>query len=122
MAAVLRSFDIFCLSSTFEGFPNALGEAMAMALPCVTTDAGDARVLAGEVTDGVTVVPISNPQAMATALLALARLTPEERSQLGASSRQRVVNHYTVDVMRRQFEAVYRSVAQPDSRPVLLST
>ena len=119
---VLRSFDIFCLSSTFEGFPNVLGEAMAMGLPCVTTDAGDARVLAGRPGEGVSVVPVSNPQALANALLALAQLRPEQRAELGAAARERVVNNYTVDVMRRQFEAVYRNAIQPHpptpSRPV----
>jgi glycosyltransferase involved in cell wall biosynthesis len=119
VAAVLSSFDIFCLSSTFEGFPNVLGEAMAMALPCVSTDAGDARVLAG---DTVEIVPISDPQAMANALLALARLTPEQRAQRGAAARARVVNHYTVDVMRQQFEAVYRSVVQARSQPSLITS
>jgi glycosyltransferase involved in cell wall biosynthesis len=119
VAAVLRSFDMFCLSSTFEGFPNVLGEAMAMALPCVSTDAGDARVLVGDVAE---IVPISDPQAMANALLALARLTPEQRAQRGAAARERIVNHYTVDVMRQQFESVYRSVVQARSLPVLTSS
>jgi glycosyltransferase involved in cell wall biosynthesis len=119
IAAVLRSFDMFCLTSTFEGFPNVLGEAMAMALPCVSTDAGDARVLAG---DTVEIVPISDPQAMADALLTLARLTPEQRTQRGAVARARVVNHYTVDVMRQQFHAVYRSVVQPRSQSALITS
>jgi glycosyltransferase involved in cell wall biosynthesis len=119
VAAVLRSFDMFCLSSTFEGFPNALGEAMAMALPCVSTDAGDARVLVG---DAAEIVPISDPQAMANALLALARLTPEQRAQRGAAARARVVKHYTVDVMREQFHAVYRSVVQAPSQPALITS
>jgi glycosyltransferase involved in cell wall biosynthesis len=119
VAAVLRSFDIFCLSSTFEGFPNVLGEAMAMALPCVSTDAGDARVLVG---DTAQIVPISDPQAMADALLALARLTPEQRAQRGAAARERIVNHYTVEVMRQQFGAVYRSVVEPRSQPALITS
>jgi glycosyltransferase involved in cell wall biosynthesis len=119
VAAVLSSFDIFCLSSTFEGFPNVLGEAMAMALPCVSTDAGDARVLVGDTAE---IVSISDPQAMANALLALARLTPEQRAQRGAAARARVVNHYTVDVMRQQFESVYRSVVQARSQPALITS
>ncbi len=122
VAPVLRSFDIFCLSSTFEGFPNVLGEAMAMALPCITTDAGDAGVLAGKAGDGVSVVPVSDPQALADAMLALARLTAAQRAQLGALARERVANHYTVKVMRQRFEAVYRSVAQAETRPVFRTT
>lgn len=114
VAPVLRSFDIFCLSSTFEGFPNVLGEAMAMGLPCVCTDAGDARVLVG---DTACVVPVSNPHALANALLRLARLTPAQRAELGAAARERVVKNYTVDLMRQQFEAVYRSAMQTRPQP-----
>ncbi len=105
VAAVLMSFDIFALSSTIEGFPNVLGEAMAMALPCVTTDAGDARLLAGHV---VAVVPPSDPQGLADQLLRLARLTPAARGALGQASRARIVSCYTIHDMRKQFEAVYR--------------
>lgn len=116
---VMRSFDLFCLSSTFEGFPNVLGEAMALALPCVSTNAGDACVLAGDTAD---IVPISDPPALAKALLAWARLTPTQRAERGAAARQRIADHYTVDVMRRRFEAVYRSVIRSRSQPVLTTS
>lgn len=41
----LSAMDIFCLHSKIEGFPNVLGEAMAMGISCVALDVGDAEVL-----------------------------------------------------------------------------
>ena len=106
-AMCLRAMDIFCLSSRHEGFPNALGEAMAMGLPCVTTDAGDARVLAG---DAATVVPCGDAPALAAAMLAAARLTPSQRQQAGRTARRRIQALFGIEQMREQFESLYLSL------------
>lgn len=70
MLAVYNALDILCLSSTSEGFPNVLGEAMSCGVPCVTTDVGDAAL---EVGDSGIVVPKKNPEALAKAILEMAK-------------------------------------------------
>lgn len=66
---LLTAMDMFLFPSLFEGFPNALLEAQASGLPCVTSDAVTEEVM---VTSGVTVVPLeSSPEAWAQAVLAV---------------------------------------------------
>lgn len=41
----LKAIDIFCLHSKTEGFPNVLGEAMALGVVSVVRDVGDSKYL-----------------------------------------------------------------------------
>lgn len=71
--------NIFCLHSRTEGLPNVVGEAMAMARPCVVTDVGDAAFL---VADTGLVVPKDNAQALAAGLERLLSLPTAELHEL----------------------------------------
>ena len=62
----IRTARLFVLASDYEGMPNALMEAMALGLPCISTDCrpGGARTL---IEDGVNgfIVPVRDSQALA---------------------------------------------------------
>lgn len=60
---------IYVLSSDYEGIPNALSEALASGLPCVSTDVspGGARLLISNKKNGI-IVPCNDPQSMAEAI------------------------------------------------------
>lgn len=103
----LAAMDLFCLPSRTEGFPNAVGEAMAMGLPCVVTDVGDASFLLG---DGGVVVPKGDSQALASGLLRLINMPQQERVNLGAKGKARVEAEFSIARTRERFEAVYRQV------------
>ena len=65
----LEKSSMFVLSSDYEGMPNALMEAMASGLPCVSTDCGGggARFLVRDGENGL-LVPVGDENAMAEAM------------------------------------------------------
>ncbi|MBN1977594.1 MAG: glycosyltransferase family 4 protein [Anaerolineae bacterium] len=84
---LLHSFDLFALSSLWEGLPRVLPQAMAAGLPVVAT-AVDGNAEAVE--DGVNglLTPPGDPAALASALLRLLD-DPALAARLGAAGRER---------------------------------
>ena len=101
---LMNAFDICCLSSLTEGFPNVLGEAMACGVPCVSTDVGDAAWL---ISDTGLITPPHDPVVLAAAMASLLTLKPEERRQLGSRARQRIVDEFSLPVIARRYYDVY---------------
>jgi glycosyltransferase involved in cell wall biosynthesis len=104
LPAVLASLDVFCLSSLHEGLPNVVGEAMAVGVPCVVTDAGDAALLVG---DTGLVVPPADDMALAAALQAVIQMSREERRERGRRARDRIVRCFSMEAIRTRFEHLY---------------
>ncbi len=101
---ILQAFDVFCLSSVSEAFPNVLGEAMGCGLPCVATDVGDCREIVG---DSGIVVPPSSPSALADGLLGLLSFSAKERARRGLAARQRIEQHFQIDAIVEKYRECY---------------
>ncbi len=107
--ALLRTMDALVLPSQFEGFPNAVLEAMASRLPVIATAVGEAPQLVG---DGVTgfLVPPGNASALARAIERLHGLGSEGRSAMGQAGRSCAESRYRLDDVAARYLALYDSL------------
>lgn len=106
---LMSAMDVFCSSSSWgEAFPNVLGEAMAMGVPCVATDVGDSREIVGST--GL-VVPADDERSLANALQRLLVMFSEERRALGRGARFRIMSSYALDEVVSQYTRLYEALA-----------
>ncbi|MCK5544667.1 MAG: glycosyltransferase [Desulfobulbaceae bacterium] len=102
------ALDIACSSSTGEGFPNVVGEAMACGVPCVVTDVGDSALIVG---DTGRVAPPEDHRAFAAALAELIDMGPLERTRLGKRARSRIEEHFSLADVAARYEKLYLELA-----------
>ena len=100
---LFAAMDVYCLSSKAEGFPNVVAEAMAMRIPCVVTDVGDAARIVGE--SGLVVDPM-DANALYKGLMLMLNLDKHERDVLGNKARQLIESRYDLKVVQQKFLAL----------------
>ena len=104
----LAGATLFVLSSRFEGFPNALVEAMVLGLPCISMrcPTGPEEIISdGE--SGV-LVPLGDPESLASAI---DRLLGDSalRGRLGSRGKERAMEYEAAAIVRR-YESLIESV------------
>ena len=102
-ADAYRDAQLGVLSSISEGFPYSLIEAMACGLPAVATGVGG---VSEAVADTGIVVPPRAPELLGEAIVELLDDTPRRR-RLGVMARERVLEHFTLEVCLDAYRAIY---------------
>jgi len=107
VAPFFSAADAFIMSSTSEGLPVSLLQAFSVGLPAIVTDVGGMAEVVRLARAGVT-VPISDPDAMAAAILRMAS-NNEEREQYAANAKEAFALHFTLQAMVDSYMDLYRN-------------
>ncbi|MFF4216374.1 glycosyltransferase family 4 protein [Streptomyces nondiastaticus] len=91
---LVRSAQVACVPSLYEGFSLPAAEAMATGTPLAATTGGAIPEVAGPDGETCLAVPPGDPGALASALGRLLA-DPELRRRLGAAGRERVLSRFT---------------------------
>ncbi|MEV6741264.1 glycosyltransferase family 4 protein [Streptomyces sp. NPDC051104] len=91
---LVRSAEVACVPSLYEGFSLPAAEAMATGTPLVATTGGAIPEVTGRDGETCLAVPPGDAGALAAGLSRLLA-DPELRARLGAAGRERVLRHFT---------------------------
>lgn len=106
--SLMKTADVFVMSSVMEGLGTSLLDAMACARPIVATDTGGIPEVVVHEETGL-LVPPRDPDQLADALVTL--LKDETRArQYGAAGYERVHHRFSVEHMVTETVAVYKDL------------
>lgn len=111
LADLVRSAQVACVPSLYEGFSLPAAEAMATGTPLVATTGGALPEVAGPDGETCLAVPPGDSGALATAVGRLLS-DPELRARLGEAGRQRVLRRFTWEQAARGTVEHYRAAIE----------
>jgi glycosyltransferase involved in cell wall biosynthesis len=105
----LNASDIFVMSSDFEGMPNAMMEAMAYGLPCISTNRTGALDIARDNLEALYIDVGSVEQLVKKLCYLIER--PDERDRIGTNAKERLKEFSVskmIATMNRHLEEIIR--------------
>ena len=108
---LLQAADGFVLSSSWEGLPNSVMEAMASRRPVVATDVGGVSELVEHEETGL-LVESNNPDGLAAALGQVMAMPSQARQAMGERGHASVAARFQVEEVVSQWEGLFDALAQ----------
>ena len=105
VAELLQGFDVFVLPSLAEGIPLTILEAMATALPVISTKVGGVPELIDDAVHGFLIEPQAVNDLAARIKIYLD--TPELIAQQGLKAREKVEKSFSLQAMTYQYLKIY---------------
>ena len=105
---IISIFDVYCLSSFYEGMPVSILEAWAAGKPVVATDVIGIRELITDQYSGI-LVPSNNPKKLAEGIISVLQ-NEELGGKIKTNGQRLVLELYSVESMVRKYEALYKEL------------
>lgn len=102
---ILYSFDVFLLTSKWEGFPVSVLEAMACEKPIISTDVGGVSEVIDFAINGY-YVPVEEEDTLVEYVLQVLR-DESMRKRMGNLNRKKIESSFQVDKMVRNYIDLY---------------
>lgn len=106
---VFHLAELFVLSSSIEGLPMVVLEAMAASLPMVLTNVGGIPDVVDNELTGL-LVPPEDEDALAFAIARMLDATVETRAAFGAAARRRLEERFSMEAMVTSTQTLYDSL------------
>lgn len=106
IAGLLSAADVFCLHSITEGFPNVLGEAMSVGLPCITTKAGDAELI---LSNKKYTVETGGFLSIAKLIIELSGYSVINRGVIGMNNREKILKDFSLETILNKYSDLYKN-------------
>jgi glycosyltransferase involved in cell wall biosynthesis len=107
---VVNIFDVFVLTSLYEGFPNVLLESMVLGIPPVATDVGGVQEIIDNGQNGF-LVETKNPELIAEKVRDLIGDKNLYRT-VSQKAKEKIQTHFSVYKMIAEHERVYGELIQ----------
>lgn len=98
-----RNCDLFCLPSSYEGFPNVLCEAMASGMVCVASEVCDNPYI---LTVAKRLFDPQSPQAIAYAIEKALSIREEHMVKEGKANRERILYLCSPETFVKKYEGI----------------
>ncbi|MDR1031568.1 MAG: glycosyltransferase family 4 protein [Holosporales bacterium] len=108
--SVLRKSSIFVMPSRFEGFPNALCEAMLAGLPVIYSNISGADELIKPGETGLLINSGDVHQLVESMKMLIEN--PELRDQLGSNAKKHIQDNYAADKIATQWEMLFQDLLE----------
>jgi glycosyltransferase involved in cell wall biosynthesis len=116
LPGLISEMDVMVSSSHLETFGRTMIEAMALSKPVVATAVGGVPEVVSDGEAGF-LVPPGDAETMANRIIQLIE-DPALREKMGRNGRERVLRHYDMRLIARQWEEIYDRMLQNQSSTV----